>query len=32
MEGKWKNEREKKQENTYGKDSGSDNSKVSLIG
>jgi hypothetical protein len=31
MEGKWTNERDKKQENTYGKDSGSDNSEVSLI-
>jgi hypothetical protein len=31
MEGKWTNERDKKQENTYSKNSGSDNSEVSLI-
>jgi hypothetical protein len=32
MEGKWTDEREKKQENTYSKDSGSNNSKASLNG
>jgi len=32
MEGKWTDEREKKQENTYSKDSGFDNSEASLNG
>jgi hypothetical protein len=32
MEEKWTNERDKKQQNTYGKDSDSDNSEVLLIG